>query len=451
MTRAGATLVLTVLAALCGCAGRPLVFNSATRIPAVATQDAARQLVVTIRDGVPSLEASPGGTPKSYGSSPQYRPSAYARRISDEIAREYGLTWVAEWRIDVLDVHCVVFRAKDADEQRKVLQRLTADQRIESVQPMNEFGTTTGGAQYNDPYFPLQSHVEAMRVPEAHRWARGRGVKVAVIDTGVDLDHPDLIGRIRLARNFVDDDETKFSADPHGTAVTGVIAAAVNNGRGIVGVAPEVQILALKACWHSEKRGSASCNTLTLAEAIAFALEARAAVINLSLTGPSDPLLTRLVEVAIGRGTVVVAAKPASAAGGGAFPVDIPGVLGVADADVSVAGEAGADIRAPGREILTLVPRGGYDYLSGVSLSSAMVSGVVALLLERNRALTPTAIESLLERTASRRQRPGAGAYVLVNACDAVASVAQAARCQEGGEARAGQEAVSEAREGRLR
>jgi hypothetical protein len=451
MTRARITVALTLLVALWGCAARPLVFNSATRIPAVATQDAARQLVVTIRDGMPALEAAPGGTPKSYGGSPRYRPSAYARRISDEIAREYGLTWVAEWRIDVLDVHCVVFSAKDAGEQQRVLQRLTADRRIESAQPMNEFGTTAGVThQYNDPYFPLQSHVEAMRVPEAHRWAQGRGVKVAVIDTGVDLGHPDLVGRVRVARNFVDEDEARFKEDSHGTAVAGVIAAAVNNGHGIVGVAPEVQILALKACWHSQQSGSASCNTLTLAEAIAFALETRAAVINLSLTGPRDPLLTRLVEVALRRGTVVVAARPPAAAGGSVFPVDIPGVLGVADSDVSVVGETGADIRAPGREILTLVPRGGYDYLSGVSLSSAMVSGVVALLLERNRALTPLAIESLLERTASRRPRAGTGgAYVLVNACDAVASVARAARCQEGEEARAG--AVSEAREWRLR
>ncbi len=392
-----------------------------------------RQLVITIRDAQTALTAEAGSTPKSYGTGAQYRPSAYARRIADAVASDYGLSWVAEWRIGVLGVHCVVLRAADERSRTETIRKLEQDARIESVQPMHRFHTTTSSrATYNDPYFRLQRQVELLRVPDAHRWSRGKGVNVAVIDTGVDARHPDLAGRVRLARNFVDDDAANFRRDAHGTAVAGVIAAASDNHMGIVGVAPEVRIMALKACWYRDpaQMDSAVCNTLTLAEALAFAIDQRAAVINLSLTGPSDPLLRRLVEAALKRGTVVVGADSGGANAASAFPVSVPGVLAVGDSDATAVKRRHARVTAPGRDVLTLTPFGRYDYLSGVSLSSAMVTGIVALLLERHRTLAPHDISRLIERTASPTSLSPT-ALLLVNACSAVASVTRAARCEE--------------------
>lgn len=396
--------------------------------------DAERQIVITIREASTPLSSPAGSTPKSYGDRSRYRPSGYVRRITDQIAREYGLTWVAEWRIQLLNVHCVVFGAPNSEARSEALRLLQKDPRIESAQPMHEFHTATSTTSYNDPYFPLQKSVETLRVPEAQHWSQGRGVRLAVIDTGVDTNHPDLAGRVRVSRNFVDKDHKAFQGDAHGTAVAGIIAAAVNNGVGIVGVAPEVELMALKACWHWTASAPAACNTLTLAEALAFAIAKNAAIINLSLTGPNDPLLRRLVDVALARGTIIIGADARRSAVDDAFPVSIQGVLAVTDADGDADSE---ELAAPGREILTLVPAGHYDYLSGVSLSSAMVSGIVALLLERDRKLTAAQIQALLERTASpiavntSNDGNARAPKKMVDACRALAEIVRQHDCED--------------------
>lgn len=395
------------------------------------SDDPERQIVVTIRETSSSLATSAGSTPKAYGDPGRYRPSSYVRRVSNQIARDYGLKWIAEWRIQVLNVHCVVFGAPNREARSEALRRLQKDARVESAQPMHEFQTASSTA-YNDPYFPLQKSFEVLRVPEAQHWSQGRGVRLAVIDTGVDTNHPDLAGRVRILRNFVDKDNKAFRNDAHGTAVAGIIAAAMNNGVGIVGVAPEVELMALKACWHRSTAAPAICNTLTLAEALAFAIGKEAAIINLSLTGPADPLLQKLVNVALARGTIVIGADARRSSEDNAFPVSIRGVLAVTDADAEADSK---ELAAPGREILTLVPAGYYDYVSGVSLSSAMVSGVVALLLERDRTLTAPQIHTLLERTAATMATTPTSTTTprmpkkIIDACRAVAEIVRREDC----------------------
>ena len=99
--------------------------------------------------------------------------------------------------------------------------------------------------------------MSALDVAEAHSFSRGAGIRVAIIDTGVDTRHPDLAGRTQLTRNYIDSDDVEFRNDRHGTQVAGLIAASANNGIGIVGVAPDVRLLAYKACWQasaSERR-----------------------------------------------------------------------------------------------------------------------------------------------------------------------------------------------------
>ena len=110
----------------------------------------------------------------------------------------------------------------------------------------------------------------------------------------MELDHPDLRGRIVVARNFVDARDAV--AELHGTAVAGIIGARADNGVGIVGVAPEAQLMALRACWQVPADANAAvCSSFTLAKALQFAIDNNARVINLSLGGPRDRLLERLV------------------------------------------------------------------------------------------------------------------------------------------------------------
>jgi subtilisin family serine protease len=323
-------------------------------------------------------------------------------------------------------MHCVLFRIPPGTTRDAVIARLRGDARVLIVQPLNEFESATSA--FDDPYARLQSNVQALAVAEAHRVSRGRGVRVAVIDTGIDTSHPELDGRALLVRNYVDDDERAFRADRHGTQVAGLIAAAANNGIGIVGVAPDVRLMALKACWQSSATTAGRCNTFTLAQAIADALAARAQVINLSLVGPSDPLLEALVNEATGAGVIVVGAASTDARH--VFPAGLPRVIAAAESEVesgSGADRAGV-LRAPARDIVTLVPEGHYDFASGSSLATAQVSGVVALLLARDPGLGAAKLRELLMQS-SRSHDTALGSYLSVNACAALALVVRGTGC----------------------
>jgi subtilisin family serine protease len=287
--------------------------------------------------------------------------------------------------------------------------------------------------RYDDPYFSLQHGIRSMQIDQAHQWARGQGVEIAVIDTGVDVTHPELEERIADAQDFVADSSQSFAADIHGTAVAGVIASAANNGIGIVGVAPAVKILALKACWPLEPGSVAAlCSSFTLAKAISFAISKRPDVLNLSLAGPPDPLLSRLLSRAIDRGIIVISAADPELGGRPGFPSALDRVIIVSTAGSdgwAVTPDSVAAVRrliAPGDEILTTMPYGTYDFLSGSSLAAAHVSGLVALLLERNRDLSVEQILALLRETGGASERG-------VNGCVALAHLMGSGTCLEPG------------------
>jgi subtilisin family serine protease len=226
--------------------------------------------------------------------------------IINAIAKEYSLTQVNNWPIVMLGIHCYVLAVQDNVSPGFVVSRLLLDPRVESVQTMNTFQVMA--RKYDDPYLKLQYSIQSSHVESAHKFSTGKGVNVAVIDSGVDAKHLDLRGRIAQNKNFVTTDYPQ--GEIHGTAIAGVIAAKAGNREGIVGVAPDVNILALKACWQLKPGGGeAVCSSFTLAKAINFALKEGANIINMSLGGPEDPLLTRLVKKALELGVVVVAAK----------------------------------------------------------------------------------------------------------------------------------------------
>src|SRR5690606_39267063 len=189
--------------------------------------------------------------------------------------------------------------------------------------------------------------------------------------------------------------------EPHGLAVAGVIAARANEALGTIGVAPGARLVALRACWHIDPVNAVG-NSLTLAQAIAAAIDPGAAVIQLSRTGPPDPLLHRLLAAAMERRIIVVGAVPdgalptAAGAATAAFPTSVPGVIPVRSAELA-RGSSRGTVRAPGQEIATLRPGGGRAVASGSSLAAAHVSGAVALMLERRPGLDGSTARALLE------------------------------------------------------
>ena len=364
-------------------------------------------------------------------------PAPYARYL-ENLRERHGVRRVADWPLSNLGVRCLVFEVDRAEAREAAMASLRGEPDIESVQPMQLFASAAGaggdgggpsdggGAAsadvvHDDPLRPLQGALAEMQVDLSHRWADGEGVTVGVIDTGVESTHPDLDGHVLEGRNFVDDDAARFAEDVHGTAVAGVIAASAGNRRGMVGVAPEASVLPLKACWQGAEGEGASCNSFTLAKAINVAIGSEVDIINLSLTGPPDPLLAQLVEVALERDTIVVGAW--SANGARAFPADVPGTVTVdatADpAEATAAGDrsgTGASVTAPGRGVLSARPTGDYGYFSGSSFATAYVAGLAALVRQSDPSIDGAAFAELVASTAD----PATGR---VNACRAVARV----------------------------
>jgi len=387
-------------------------------------------IVVVVDNPAEAGVAPPGSTPQGYDGSVSYSVSSSSRNAIATLAQKYDLRQVRAWPISQLKVYCVVFALGQPAQRNSLLLVLAQDPLVKSVQPLQSFNTLGSdpdkvGAKdgaYNDPYFSLQKGFAAIDAGGAQRWTRGEGVRVAVIDTGMDTSHPDLRGRISAQRNFVDGDSGQFQRDRHGTEVAGIIAANANNHEGIVGIAPGVTIIALKACWQPEAgSAAAACNSFTLAEALGVALDTGVDVINLSLGGPADPLLAQLVNYALARGVVVVGAVPPSGRLDG-FPVGIAGVIAV---DNRSHADSDHVLPAPGHDVLTLMPGGHYDFASGSSLATAHVSGAIALLL----ALKPHMGSAALATTLRNSIRQNGDGLALINVCQAVASLHAGTPC----------------------
>jgi hypothetical protein len=363
-------------------------------------------------------------------------PLALWNLMTMDLASQYDLRVVYAWSLSSIGERCIVYEVRrNGRSPEDVIKRLLHDPRVRSAEVIQTF-EVLGDPVRRDRYAHLQRGAHTLRVDQAHRWATGKGVKVAVIDTGIDFDHPDLRGRVDRAKNFVDKGEQSFTSDIHGTAVAGVLAAGAGNDTGIAGTAPEADLFALKACWP-QPPGSrqAICDSYTLAKAIDYAIAERAQVLNFSLTGPPDPLLGRLVKAALEHGIAVIAAAPEGRPAG--FPAAVDGVIAVLSSDpdgnlrLPLPTFKEPMLAAPGVDVLTTVPHAAYDFFTGSSLAAAEVSGVAALLLEHAK-LTPAQLAALIHKTA-RPMRLPSGELVpsvfLVDACAALGQVMPGVTC----------------------
>ena len=386
----------------------------------------AGYIVLAVDNPVQRVPGRAGSSLPAYAPPLRYVVGAQAAGVLAALQREHGLQPAAAWPIPALGLHCVVYAVPPRASRDALLRMLAADARVRLVQPLQDFelhaaAATPSAARpappspaaaddtapaYNDPYLPLQRGFAETGAARAHRSSTGRDVAVAVVDTGADLAHPDLLGRVVTHRDLVAS-AAAFSADRHGTEVAGVIAAVANNGQGIVGIAPGARLALYKACWYPAPAqpgatpAPARCNSFTLAKALAAVLESDARIVNLSLGGPSDPLLEALLAQLLRQQRIVITALPPSGRAEG-FPAGVAGVI--------VVGAAGAEalppnvLAAPGRDVLTLAPGGRYDFASGSSVAAAHASGSVALLLALQPRLEPAALRTLLAGDAAPGQ-----------------------------------------------
>lgn len=242
----------------------------------------------------------------------------------------------------------------------------------------------------DDPFYGTQWGLPRVGAPAAWGLSSGAGVTVAVVDTGVDLTHPDLQGRLLPGYDFINDDALPSDDNGHGTRMSGVIAATRDNGLGVSGVAPEAMLLPIKAL-DGQGQGPYSA----VASGIVYAVDQGARVINLSLAGAAPSgLLQDAVDYALAHDRVVVAAAGNFGSDLVVYPAATPGVVAVgaiASSDTRWSYSnygAWVSVAAPGVEVATTSLAGSYSTSTGTSPAAAFGSGVFALLLGGQPALT---------------------------------------------------------------
>ena len=383
-----------------------LVMAAGPAFASAPAADPSPPRIVVAFANEPLADPGPAGTTGSRYGGAGYRVGQSAQRQAHKVATAYGLREVTSWPIQVLSMHCVVFEISNGRPMADVLAELTKDSRVVLAQPLQEFHTLTApgatagaattsaaspasatapaGAPYNDPLYDLQTNMTALGIARAHERTQGAGVRIALIDTGVDLDHPDLRGASLHSQSFIDRRVSPGSLR-HGTAMAGLIVAVANNHLGIVGIAPRAHIEVLEACWQlAPGSDAATCNTFTLARALAAALASGATLVNLSFAGPADPLLAALVQTGLKRGVTFVGAAAPDAP----FPTAIPGVVTAAGTEQP---PPAAALAAPSQHVLTLRPGGEYDFEAGTSVAAAEITAVLALLVSASPTRLPTA------------------------------------------------------------
>mgnify|MGYP001814673672 CR=1 FL=1 len=401
--------VIVLCSWLAGCAGVTTIGSSDE-----AAQDAAAQRILVTTLQVSDLAMPQLGDPGAfYLRRRGYGPLPNVNRTLDRIAAEYDIRRVDGWYIASIGQYCEVYELRPGQSVDELIDRIGEDPRVEIVQTMNLFETQ--GVVYDDPLAAMQPALSTLAIESAHEHATGQGVTVAVIDSTVDRRHQEFRGRVLSQLDLVNRNNTQ-RAEVHGTAVAGIISSAANNGTGIVGVAPDSGIASLRACWTvDDANGRAVCSSFTLAQAIETAIRLEADVINLSLAGPDDALLSELIDAAIAQDIIVVSALPSES--GAEFPASHASVIAVESSERPGASLTPNLVRAPGAEIMSTAPNNSYAFFSGNSMSAAYVAGVSALIRERKPGISAAEVLDVLTRTGTDRS---------VNACRAIAATGAA-------------------------
>jgi filamentous hemagglutinin family protein len=311
------------------------------------------------------------------------------------------LTVLDTENLGVLGVTAYRVRFATGSTASSVIQALSAFRIVAGAQANYIYSLTqdaTSAAARTEEGDTAQYVLPKWGVPDIHRFLKGTGIKIAVIDSEIDVKNPELDGVIADHYDAVGHTE---QPDAHGTGMAGAIAA---HGR-LMGIAPSARLYAVHA--FSPGAGTAESTSFNILKGLDHAVTNGVRVINMSFTGPRDTSMERVLHVAHDQGIVLIAA--AGNDGPRSRP-DYPGafadVIAVTATDVNDKVFAGANrgpyiaVAAPGVDILVPAPADAYQLTTGTSVASAEVSGIVALLLQRNPNLTPNDIRSILTSSA---------------------------------------------------
>jgi subtilisin family serine protease len=325
--------------------------------------------------------------------------SATSPQQIEILQRRHRLTRIESQPFQLSGTTMFRWRIPDRRSVGAVVRALEADGIVASAQPNYVFSVQQDVAAAAREGDAAQYELAKLRLPQAHSIASGNGVLVAVLDSGVDADHPELAGVVAGTFDWL---PLPLKPDKHGTAIAGLIAA---HGK-LMGAAPGVKILAVRA-FNPKAAGAAEGTIFNILKGLDWATANHARIINMSFAGPSDPAIRRSLEAAHKKGIVLIAAAGnAGPKSPPLYPAADPNVIAVTATDaedklfpLSNRGRHIA-IAAPGAHILVAIPDGGYEVSSGTSYSAAEVTGIVALMLERKRDLTPNQVRAILLATA---------------------------------------------------
>jgi hypothetical protein len=342
---------------------------------------------------------------------------------TDELARRHGLARLQLRDVPLIGASIGLFRVADRRSVKTASRELAADTSVRSVQPNFRYQLQDQKAAPAEGD-PAQYALAKLRLPEAHMLAHGANVTIAVIDSGIDARHPELANAI--ADSF-DALGSKEGPHVHGTGVAGAIAAHAR----LMGSAPAARILAIRA-FGSSPSGAESTSFIVL-KGLDYAAAHGAQIINMSFAGPKDALVERGIAAAAAKGIVMVAASGnAGPKSPPLYPAANPDVIAVGATDAQdrlfAASNRGSyvAVSAPGVDVFLPAPDEKYQMTSGTSFSAAYVSGLVALMLERNPALRPDDVRAILMKTARDLGAPGRDDLFGAGEADAYAAVSAA-------------------------
>ena len=357
--------------------------------------------------------------------------------LGESLAKTHGLILLETHPLISIRIVTFVFSSLDKINPIEKATQLSGEASVLFAQPHFIYKTQADDLSPSEVYGYGPRLINADRL---HPLLTGKGVTVALIDTGVDVNHPTLKGKILEAIDFTGN---QFTPDIHGTVLAGIIAATSTEiASGIVGVAPDVQLIAIKGC-HPPKpdRIEAFCRSTALAQGLDMALQKGARVINMSVGGKSsqDRLVARLLDEAVRQGRIVVAAAGNDGAmGAPTYPAADENVMAVTAVDAmeqiypQATQGSFIDLSAPGVQIVGIAPNNQTRVVSGTSFAAGFVSGVVALMLQNQPALSFREIQTRLLTTAKdlgpagKDPRFGSG---LIDACRAVETKDRASLC----------------------
>ena len=343
---------------------------------------------------------------------------------ADELARRHRLARLRSQNFPLIGGTIGLFRITDRRTIEVASREFATEASVRSVQPNFRYVLQEQKAALTEGD-PAQYANAKLRLPQAHTLAHGANVTIAVIDSGIDVKHPELVNAI--ADNF-DALGSKEGPHVHGTGIAGAI---VSHAR-LMGSAPEARILAIRA-FGAAPNGAESTSYVIL-KGLDYAAVHGAQVVNMSFAGPKDALIERAIAATVAKGIVMVAAAGnAGPKSPPLYPAANANVIAVTATDAQdrlfAASNRGSHIAisAPGVDIFLPAPDEKYQMTSGTSFSAAYVSGLAALMLERNPALKPGEVHAILMKTARDLGAPGRDDLFGAGEADAFAAVSAVA------------------------